>query len=202
MCNSYISRFNYTELVDAFARLKAPVRFPRSDRIPNLQPNEDIRPTDPCAVVVPTGGGAEVVTLRWGFPPPRPKAGPIINFRSEGRRFDKGRCLIPASAFHEFTGTRYPKVRWRFTKSGEDLLCIAGLWRPARGEEPACFTMLTTEPGPDVAPFHDRQIVILERDDWAEWLFAESPDPRLLAPLRAGSLDVTEVVAGKHERLL
>lgn len=30
--------------------------------------------------------------------------------------------------------------------------------------------MLTMEPGPDVAPYHDRQIVILERSAWAAWL--------------------------------
>jgi hypothetical protein len=53
--------------------------------------------------------GVELVQLRWGFPPPRPKGAPVINFRSEGRRFPKGRCLIPASHFFEFTGTKSPK---------------------------------------------------------------------------------------------
>ena len=33
--------------------------------------------------------------------------------------------------------------------------------------------MLTTEPGPDVAPYHNRQILVLKREDWARWL-----DPR------------------------
>lgn len=28
------------------------------------------------------------------------------------------------------------------------------------------FTLLTTEPGPDIAPIHDRQMVVLERADW------------------------------------
>jgi putative SOS response-associated peptidase YedK len=27
------------------------------------------------------------------------------------------------------------------------------------------FTLLTTEPSPDVAPIHDRQMVVLERSD-------------------------------------
>ncbi len=38
-------------------------------------------------------GGVELARMRWGFPPGRPKAGPVINFRSEGRRFERGRCL-------------------------------------------------------------------------------------------------------------
>ena len=28
------------------------------------------------------------------------------------------------------------------------------------------FTLLTTDPGPDVAPIHDRQMVVLDRADW------------------------------------
>jgi hypothetical protein len=50
-------------------------------------------------------------------------------FRSEGRRFPKGRCLIPAPHFFEFTGTKAPRSKWKFTKAGEDWYCFAGLWR-------------------------------------------------------------------------
>src|ERR1044071_2531701 len=50
--------------------------------------------------------------------------------RSEGRRFPVGRCLIPASHFFEFTETKSPKTKWKFTKAGEDWFCFAGLWRP------------------------------------------------------------------------
>jgi putative SOS response-associated peptidase YedK len=28
------------------------------------------------------------------------------------------------------------------------------------------FTLLTTEPDPDVAPIHNRQMVVLDRADW------------------------------------
>ena len=77
-------------------------------------------------------------------------------FPSEGRRFPVGRCLVPASHFFEFTGTKSPKTKRKFTKAGEDWFCFAGLWRPmAAGGE--AFTLLTTEPSADVAPIHDRQ---------------------------------------------
>jgi putative SOS response-associated peptidase YedK len=52
------------------------------------------------------------------------------------------------------------------------------------------FTMLTMEPGPDVAPYHNRQIAVLRPGDWAAWLFLTKPEAELLRPMPAGSLDV------------
>jgi putative SOS response-associated peptidase YedK len=99
---------------------------------------------------------------------------------------------VPASHFFEFTGTKSPKTKWKFTKAGEDWFCFAGLWRlmPQGGE---AFTLLTTEPGPDVAPIHKRQMVILERFDWSAWLEWTGNEAELLRALPAGSLNVEQV---------
>ena len=60
---------------------------------------------------------------------------------------------------------------WHSYKAGEDWFCFAGLWRPmSMGGE--AFTLLT-DPSPDVAPIHDRQMVVLERSDWSAWLKAD-----------------------------
>ena len=49
--------------------------------------------------------------------------------------------------------------------------------------------MLTTEPGPDVAPLHPRQVVVLGPGDWARWL--DGPEPEgVLRPSPGGSLQV------------
>lgn len=134
-------------------------------------------------------GEAELVQLRWSWPGLGGK--PVYNFRSEGRRFTTGRCLIPADAFYEFTDLEPPaprrakKVKWAFTLTGGDWFCIAGLWRPS--PEGDAFTMLTIAPGPDVAPYHDRQIVVLRRADWNAWIKGE-PVGDLLQLLQAGSL--------------
>jgi len=48
--------------------------------------------------------------------------------------------------------------------------------------------LLTTEPGPDVAPIHNRQVVIVERENWARWLDASKPAADLLHALPQGSL--------------
>ena len=89
-------------------------------------------------------------------------------------------------------GARKRKNKWSFAKTGEDWFCIAGLWR-AHADVGEAFTMLTTEPGPDVAPYHSRQIVILERADWGRWLDGSAPAAELCRPLPAGALTVSPV---------
>ncbi len=110
--------------------------------------------------------------------------------RSPGHQFSigrpalsGGRCLVPASHFFEFTGSKSPKSKWKFTKAGEDWFCFAGLWRRIPDGAGEAFTLLTTEPGSDVAPIHDRQMVILDRVDWLAWLDLTLPETELLRPL-------------------
>jgi putative SOS response-associated peptidase YedK len=86
-----------------------------------------------------------------------------------------------------------PKSKWKFTKTGEDWFCFAGLWRPMPDGAGDAFTILTTEPGADVTPIHNRQVVVLERADWLAWLDLTKPEPELLRPLPAGSLTVEQV---------
>jgi putative SOS response-associated peptidase YedK len=192
MCNDYGNHIPYDDYLQAFSQIRIPVKWPNA--APNLQPREDIWPTDTAPVIRQLEDGTnEFTQLRWGFPPGRPKGAPVINFRSEGRRFPKGRCLVPASHFFEFTGTKLPKSKWKFTKVGEGWFCFAGLWRPMPDGAGEAFTLLSTEPGPDVAPIHDRQMVILERVDWPAWLDLTRPESQLLRPLPAGSLTVEQI---------
>jgi putative SOS response-associated peptidase YedK len=68
---------------------------------------------------------------------------------------------------------------------------IAGIWRDGAAGEPPNFTMLTTEPGPDIAPYHDRQIVVLPPADWQNWIYLTKPESELLRPMPRGSLIVS-----------
>jgi putative SOS response-associated peptidase YedK len=165
----------------------------------NLPEADDIRINDLDPVIRAAGNSIKLTPMRFGFPPASPKGGPVFNFRSEGRRFDKSRrCLIPASAFFEFTGLKYPKAQHRFTLNGAPFMAIAGLWREGDGNQPAAFTMLTTDPGADVAPYHNRQIVVLRPEHWSAWIDLSRPQSELLQPLPAGSLSVETVRAGKQ----
>lgn len=100
----------------------------------------------------------------------------------------------------EFTGKKYPKTKHRFSLIGAPFKAIAGLWRDAQGNHPASFTMLTTSPGPDVAPYHDRQIVVLLPENWAAWLHLTKPQGELLTPLPEGSLVAETVRQGVDEQ--
>lgn len=139
-------------------------------------------------------GEGDLVQRRWSWPAPNKR--PVYNFRSEGREFTSNRCLIVADGFYEFTDPtekgKKRKDKWLFTKRDEPIFCIAGTWRETKDVGEA-FTMLTMEPGPDIAPYHDRQIVILERDAWADWLDPSVPEQSLIKPLGPGSLLVEQV---------
>jgi len=192
MCNEIRRRIALGQIRDDFSELRIPLRFPEG--LPNLAPLDSVRITDVTAVVRAAEDGApELVMRRWSWPGPGGK--PVYNFRSEGRTFGTGRCLIPVDGFYEFTTNVDPKARrkhkWLFTKRNEPWFAIAGLCKSAPGGE--AFTMLTTEPGPDVAPYHSRQIVIVERAHWARWLQRGEPVPDLLKPLPAGSLTVEQL---------
>jgi putative SOS response-associated peptidase YedK len=196
MCNEIRRAVALGQIHDEFSQLRIPLRFPEG--LPNLAPLESIRITDPAAIVRQGADGAELVVRRWSWPGPNRK--PVYNFRSEGRSFANGdtggRCLIVADGFYEFTAPADPKQKrkdkWLFTRPGEPFFCIAGLWRRT-SEVGEAFTMLTTEPGPDVAPYHSRQIVVLARDDWGRWLDPVVPAQEVLKPLPAGALEVRRV---------
>jgi putative SOS response-associated peptidase YedK len=192
MCNEHRRTVELGRISDAFAQLRIPLRFPEG--APNLAALESIKITDPAAIVRARGDGFELVQRRWSWPGPGGK--PVFNYRGEGRAFGNtqtsGRCLIVADGFYEYTapedgGRR--KTRWLFTRAGEDLFGIAGLWRtdPKVGE--AC-TMLTVAPGADVAPYHNRQVAVIGRADWRRWLDASAPAEALLKPSPPGTFDV------------
>jgi putative SOS response-associated peptidase YedK len=50
--------------------------------------------------------------------------------------------------------------------------------------------MLTTPPGPDVEPYHNRQVAVLPREKWAPWLDGSVSAKELLGPCAAGMLKV------------
>jgi putative SOS response-associated peptidase YedK len=185
MCNEYEFQTQWEEYVELMAALE--LGIPATQGPADLPRLASIRIGDTAPVMRPAGNGVELAPMRFGFPAPRPKAGPVFNFRSEGRSFrDSNRGLIPATGFFEFTGAKYPKTKHRFWMEGVSLFAIAGIWRD--GDKGPAFTMLTTEPGPDVAPIHDRQIVALPPQDWAAWLYLTKLESELLRPTPAGSL--------------
>ena len=195
MCYDYRLRVDATTILETFSDLKIRVRF--SEDMPNIQARDDIKITDTAPIIRSVDGergAGDLVQRRWSWPGPGDR--PVYNFRSEGREFTSGRCLIVADGFYEFTNPKDTKKKrkdkWLFTKKGEPWFCIARIWR-ANKDVGEAFTMLTMEPGPDIAPYHDRQIAILDQAGWADWLDCSVSAKTLLKPLRAGGLLVEQV---------
>ena len=195
MCNDYRLLTDAATIFEGFSETRIKIRF--SEGAPNIEAREDIKITDTAPIVRTIDGGtgtSDLVQRRWSWPDPNGR--PVYNFRSDGREFPSGRCLIPAGGFYEFTDPvnrkKKRKGKWLFTKTGEPWFCVAGIWRTDKRVGEA-FTMLTMPPGPDIAPYHDRQIAILDRADWAAWLDPSVSVKTILKPLAAGALIVQQV---------
>lgn len=172
MCNNYKLEVPAAQLAMAF---EEPLHYPGG--VPNLEPRVDIRIGDQAPVVTAGDQGLQLQTMQWSWKSPQGR--PVFNFRSEGRNFaGSRRCLIPADGFYEFTDPEpghKRKTKWLFTRADGDWFWIAGVIRDD------AFAMLTTEPGPEVAPYHDRQIVLFDKSRGLEWLWLSKPWPALTA---------------------
>lgn len=195
MCNDYRLEVPIASILEDFDDLEIKIDLPEGT--PNVAARDDIKISDVAPIIRGVEGArgvGELVNRRWSWPGANGR--PVYNFRSEGRSFTSQRCLIPADGFFEFGDPIQPgqkrKTKYLFTLKDHDWFCIAGIWRshPDIGE---AFTMLTTEPGEDVAPYHSRQIIPLTRDQWADWLDVSVPAEEVLRVLPKGSLPVTRV---------
>ena len=193
MCNLYRMEKAPDAIVALARELGREVRFPEG--VPNFEPR-DVRITERAPILRASAGGEggfEIVERRWSWPGPTGK--PVFNFRGEGRRFaPPERCVVLTDGFYEFTAPEDPKARkkdrWLFTWPEHDWFGIAGIVRtePNVGE---AFTMLTCPPGPDVEPYHNRQVVLLSPQDCLGWLDPSAAAESFVQPLPAGSLEVT-----------
>lgn len=194
MCNDYEQHIRWAEYCEMMQALKFGIPSHQSEL--DLPRADDIKVNDMAPVMRTAGNDIELAQLNFGLPSSG-RGGPAFNFRSEGRHFaESKRCLIPASAFFEFTGKKYPKAKHRFALNDAPFMAIAGIWRDGHGNHPPSFAMLTTMPGPDVEPYHNRQVVVLRPENWAAWIYLTSSEPELLQPLPEGSLTVETVRAG------
>lgn len=167
MCNLYRLHKGADAVRQLFADMGLQLSFPEG--IPNLEPR-DIRITDRAPIVKLSNDGLVMVERRWSWPGQHGK--PVFNLRSEGRSFSN-RCLAIADGFYEFTAPEDPKAkrkdRWLFSPVDGGLLGIAAVTRtsPEIGE---AFSLLTAEPSPEVAPIHNRQIILPSPTHWLQWL--------------------------------
>jgi putative SOS response-associated peptidase YedK len=195
MCGRY-------DLSDSPAAIRAKFSVPA---VPDFLANPDLRPTDSAPIVrLDKAGARECVLARWGLVPFWAKelkfGNRCINARAETvattpafkAAYKARRCLVPVSAFYEWTGPidkkAGHKVKWRISVPGEPLFALAGLWEwwrdPAHKDQPGVetYTIITTDASAQLAPIHDRMPVIVPESRHAAWLDPAQDASGLLAP--------------------
>ncbi|WP_304188198.1 SOS response-associated peptidase family protein [Phenylobacterium aquaticum] len=189
MCNEISRKTALDDLLREFEILSPPPRFEwEGGATPNdLAGKASVRIRDTSPVFRLNGGTLVGSMIPWAWP--GPKGAPVFNFRSEGRDFaHSDRVLIFADGFYEYTAPAAPKVKLKdqhyFTRAAGGWFWIAGLVKDG------CFSLLTTQPGSDVAPYHDRQIVTLPPQAGLDWLTLARPQGELLRAEPAGTFRV------------
>ncbi len=156
-----------------------------SDQIPAFPPRYNICPTQDIAVIRQQQT-RRLVSMRWGFVPhwyKRANGGPLlINARAETiatkpafrQACRTQRCLIPASGFYEWSGSKETgKQPWYIAPSGNAPLAFAGIWQDwCDPDGPAISTcaIVTTQANDALKHIHHRMPVLIAAPDFDLWL--------------------------------
>lgn len=157
-----------------------------------LEAEDDIAPGSVQPVVLENADGMrQIERMRWGFQLPDRF---LFNARSEGietsrfwqESFRQRRCLVPADSFYEWQMvTRGKKPKYEFEVVGRQPFGMAGIWAPWKNPKTGMientFAILTGEANAVMRPIHDREPVIIDPRDYAEYLtLQERPPTHLL----------------------
>ena len=166
----------------------------------DFPPRYNIAPTQPVLIIRnDENQGRELRLVRWGHIPswakdPGQIKSVLINARSETAR-DKPsfrgplrhrRCLVPTTGYYEWTGQPGSKQPHLITPRSGSLFAMAGLWEHwlgADGSELESMTILTTQANPAMAALHDRMPVVIQPDDYPNWLDCRSGTAEFTADL-------------------
>jgi putative SOS response-associated peptidase YedK len=220
MCGRFdTSHLTWAQIHDALSRF-----IPVKTAPLNLEPNDDVRPTTAQLVAKVEDGAWTLEKKRWGLVPGWRSGKPLKdtekgkgdgfklttfnarteNFTADAKRsavfadsFAKRRCVVPASAWYEWTGPQGSKTKHRFSRADGEPIWFAGIWdqcsTPDAGDF-ASFTILTGPSAGQLAGYHDRAPVILEPDEWPRWLDPEQDAAELLAAVRPERFEIREAV--------
>ena len=211
MCGRYR---NHLTISDLRAVSPFPLVRPEPSATPNLEPQDDIRPTTDQWVIRQADDGAEAVKMRWWLVPFFHKGKPIkawkattFNAKCETvstaasfkGAFQRRRCLVPASAWDEWTypeGRKVPGLRWSFTAEDGAPLTFAGLWDRCETSDAGVvesFTIVTQPAGAPLNGYHDRAPIVIWEEDRRRWLTLGHDVTDLLRPESPDRFDAKAV---------
>jgi putative SOS response-associated peptidase YedK len=172
---------------------------------PDLFASWNIAPsTRVCLIIADKDGSRHLFRMRWGLIPSWAKEAAIGNKLANARgetvaekpsfrsAFKHRRCIIPASGFYEWKAEQGVKQPWYISlKSGEPM-AFAGLWEtwhPKEGEAIDSCCIITRAANSLMETIHDRMPVILDPEQWDEWLDPNLWNGRVSTPTLALPLE-------------
>lgn len=155
-------------------------------------PNWNVAPTTGVPIIIERyddGLSREAHLAHWGLLPPWAKdksfASKMINARSETvaekRSFapslKKRRCIVPADGYYEWKKVGSAKQPYFITRSDGQPLAFAGLYSWWKDDDGWLLsTTIVTKASDRLTDLHDRIPVILDQEDFSDWLDPEVED--------------------------
>ena len=178
MCGRFALKDPRAELVTIFGL----------DECADVDPRYNIPPGTDIAAIRQSPEGKRVLhLLRWGLIPHGTKD-PSIGAKLTIARgetllekpsfrdaYRKRRCLIPANGFFEWKTNGKTKQPYYFSLADGRPMALAGLWESwtaPDGRIVRTVCLITTQANECMAPVHDRMPVIIEPQEWQDWLGA------------------------------
>ncbi len=201
MCGRYYLTATGEEIIRNFGLTVLP-RYQHSYNIP---PGQKI-----LTVVAKDNGQRKSAYLLWGLIPPWFKQRPskaIINARSETiaekpafrKAYQSRPCLIPASGFFEWSNKDNSKKQaCKIESNPQSLLAFAGIWESWQSETGIVYScaIITCAANRTMATIHPRMPVIIDKNDFQQWLNPElnsSEKQRLLQPKTDNQIRITPI---------
>jgi len=177
MCARFELNVTGERVLEHFGLHVPPATDPEGGGLARL-PLDEVRPTDRVPVIGPR---RLPVALIWGLAVDWDRK-PIFNARAETlaekptfRRLVGNRCLVPATAFFEWSGAssrpQGKRLRHRIARADGALSALAGLVDPDGGR----FTIITRTANDQMSSVHPRMPVILDPEAEAVWLNPDLP---------------------------
>ncbi|MGJ3509163.1 SOS response-associated peptidase [Enemella sp. A6] len=207
MCGRYAAAADLTELVEQFGVEEVTGEPP--------PPRWNIAPTDPIAVITTRRNepGRALRVVRWGLVPSWSKGpgtrAPLINARAETittkpsfrKAFATRRCIVPMNGYYEWRAAteagKQVRQPWFLHRRDGAPAATAGIYEWWRDESlpgdhpqawlPSC-AIITTEAADDIGHLHDRMPVLLEPQDYSDWLNTEGPEAELMLRERSAAM--------------
>ena len=183
-----------------------------SERDDYFESDYNINPGTLRPIITQEDGQRQVRHAQWGLIPPGADeeregkehfAIPAEEVRDEDflrECINERRCLVPANGFYKWKTSKKKQTPFYIRLLSNRLSAFAGIysiWKSESGRDVYSFAILTTEANTLVDPVDDRMPVLLQRDNFAQWLSEDSFTEKMHANLLMQPYPLTEMAVNR-----